>query len=270
MNLSLYDNKDIFDLFTEKNWDIDDKNKSSLIYRFIKFYGTLNEDEKKLFLKLSRQFKLVPLSSYQDSLISLIENIYINYFSKKQTVYIYPMKKKIDERKLKSSDMITYLTQGKFMKYLDALSKKNIIIINGYEELSSKSNQIIKQNHSIIILDDFIGSGKYAYDVIEEVSSLKIPSNNIIIGTLYITNQGFKKLSDKKLNISFVEKISSCTDSLTNKEKNILQNIETSLNIDDEFKFGYGESACLISLIRTPNNTLPMFWSNKKNSPFPR
>ena len=49
--------------------------------------------------------------------------------------------------------------------------------------------------------------------------------------------------------------------------------IEDALNVEEQFRFGFGGSANLITLIRTPNNSLPLFWLDKgrsHNAPFPR
>ena len=65
----------------------------------------------------------------------------------------------------------------------------------------------------------------------------------------------------------------SIIDKLPEKEKDLLKHIETSLGVEEDFKFGYGHSANLISLLRTPNNSLPIFWLDKGRShsaPFPR
>ena len=46
--------------------------------------------------------------------------------------------------------------------------------------------------------------------------------------------------------------------------------IEDKLKVDSDFRLGYAQSEALISLIRTPNNTFPVFWKKKdKSSPAP-
>ena len=61
----------------------------------------------------------------------------------------------------------------------------------------------------------------------------------------------------------------------------LMEEIEEILGQDEKFdrdyKFGYKSSEALVSLIRTPNNTFPIYWYNTKisnskkwNAPFPR
>ena len=56
------------------------------------------------------------------------------------------------------------------------------------------------------------------------------------------------------------------------KKNNIklMTQIENKLKIDKNFSFGYNRSEALISLIKTPNNTFPVFWfTNKKHNVAP-
>jgi hypothetical protein len=39
-----------------------------------------------------------------------------------------------------------------------------------------------------------------------------------------------------------------------------MKDIEKKINIRGEFSLGYKQSESLISMIRTPNNTFPVFW----------
>ena len=52
-----------------------------------------------------------------------------------------------------------------------------------------------------------------------------------------------------------------------------MKNIEEAIQVSDDYKFGYKGSEALVKMIRTPNNTFPIYWlRNKKNkfAPFPR
>lgn len=59
-------------------------------------------------------------------------------------------------------------------------------------------------------------------------------------------------------------------------KKNIMRNIEKRIFTSiDEYSLGFKESESLITLLRTPDNTFPIFWSNYKKHinirpPFPR
>ena len=52
-----------------------------------------------------------------------------------------------------------------------------------------------------------------------------------------------------------------------------MKRIEHELGVSEEYEFGYGKSEGLVTLIRTPNNTFPVFWyepSSDNLAPFVR
>ena len=42
-----------------------------------------------------------------------------------------------------------------------------------------------------------------------------------------------------------------------------MKGIENKLKVSSKFRLGFAQSEALISLIRTPNNTFPVFWKSK-------
>jgi hypothetical protein len=56
----------------------------------------------------------------------------------------------------------------------------------------------------------------------------------------------------------------------------IVDRIEKRLRITEKFFRGYGQSEALVKMIRTPNNTFPLYWCDKTKkgdkwpAPFPR
>ena len=156
-------------------------------------------------------------------------------------------------------------------QYSDRLYKKKFRIINSLQDLEQKKQKLYKK--PLLLLDDFIGSGKYVCDVVQELFDAGISKENIVICTLYLSEAGNKQLTESGYSVEYLELVSCSLQKLSPQEQNVLQTIENSLGVSKEFHFGYGESATLITLLRTPNNSLPMFWFDKGRShsaPFPR
>lgn len=156
-------------------------------------------------------------------------------------------------------------------QYSDQLYKRKVHVIGSLSELCKKKGKF--KDRPLLIFDDFIGSGKYASEVLDELASEDIPTSNVVICSLFISELGLRQLSSKDCHIEYIEVAQSIIDKLIEKEKDLLEHIETSLDVKEDFKFGYGQSANLISLLRTPNNSLPLFWLDKGRShsaPFPR
>ena len=91
---------------------------------------------------------------------------------------------------------------------------------------------------------------------------------------MFISQNGKKALEEAGYCVEYIEEVENALSTLSLKEVKILSEIEKSLHVDDEFSFGFNKSANLISLIRTPNNTLPVFWfknsSRSASAPFER
>ena len=269
--ITFQDTVEIQKLFSHHNWRVDTTNKSSLYNRYLHTYARLESDERELFISLSYQFKVITLNDYQELLANVISCVIKKYLGKKQTLFIYPIKKCSHKDCIKSSDLVSYLCKSTSLKYNDSISKKKIILLGSTEQVKEKIQQI--SNNALLIVDDFIGSGKYTSDVIRELALIGIPKDRIIATTLYITQAGIKKLRQEQCQLEYGEIIESFISELSAADKEVLSRIEEKMGVEDGFSFGYGHSGILVSLIRTPNNTAPIFWmpfGRYSAPPFPR
>ena len=269
--ITLQDIVKIQQLFAHQKWEIDESNKSSLYNRYIHTYKQLDTEEREIFISLSYHYEIVTLVQYQEILIRVLSNVVKKYLGKKQTLYIYPIKKRTHKDQIKSSDLVTYLCNSTQLKYSDAISKKKIVLLGSMKQIENKRKQI--GNNVLIIIDDFIGTGKYASEVINELVRIGITKEQIIAVTLYITKSGLDKFNQEQYCLEYGEVVESYIEKLSVTEKKILARIEKKMGIEADFSFGYGHSGTLISLIRTPNNTFPIFWESFgrfPSPPFPR
>ena len=131
-------------------------------------------------------------------------------------------------------------------------------------------------------VDDFIGTGdtakKFIENLLNKFKDLKI--EDLAILTLVIQKQAIQNLKTKYPNIKIfrsIEKKKGISDKYSDTELSekikLMKHIEKNLNIPDKYSFGYEKSETLVTMIRTPNNTFPVFWYNKENehnAPFPR
>ncbi len=270
--LEIYEVVKINELFDSQGWPKDEKDKSSLYKRYLSRYMKLGPEERQLFIKLSNQYKWVSPDEYLASTVQLLENAVKKYCSNAgQAVWIYPIKKNEDQRHIKSSDVVSYLCKSLPVQYNATLYKRTINIISTLDDLIMKKKNI--QKSVLFLVDDFIGSGKYASGVVDELISNGIPENNIVVCSLYISEMGLKALKAKRCKLEYLNIAPSCISKLSAPERELILKIEASLNVEGDFSLGYGQSANLISLLRTPNNSLPVFWLDKgraHSAPFPR
>lgn len=266
-------------LFVEKGWVIEEgNNSSSLFYRFCELLNCLEEEQQDLIIELTYKYEKVGFDDYSKLIIKVLKEIAdtLDVFEELKDIYIMPLVGAKDENKIKSSTLVAYLFQSPQLKYDSKISKKNFKITN---LLSPK--QINKINESpktiLFLVDDFVGSGNTALSAYNYYVGKNIKSEKIVIISLVSMVTGYNMMRDK--NIKFftgrtVKKGLSdyYMEEELEKKINIMHSIEEVIKPIDEYRLGYEKSEALITLVRTPNNTFPMYWLDKKGNraPFPR
>jgi hypothetical protein len=148
-----------------------------------------------------------------------------------------------------------------------------------------KSAKFNNPEYKLILVDDFIGSGETALNALSYVMrDIGIDQSNIIILSIVAQIEGIEKIQAQKVTICTAEvRKKGITDSFTSPQKEdyikIMKEVEDHLIFEEnhhKYHFGYNRSEALVSLIRTPNNTFPIFWLEpeingvKLVAPFPR
>ena len=64
-------------------------------------------------------------------------------------------------------------------QYSDQLYKRKVHVIGSLSELCTKKSKF--KDRPLLIFDDFVGSGKYASEVLDELVSTGIPATNVVI-----------------------------------------------------------------------------------------
>lgn len=267
------------DIFIQKQWPIDKK----LFVNFCERARFLNDKNMiDLYLDLSKRFIYVDYNKYHNYMISIIDKTTKEIDNQCKNVHIMPMKTTNEHSKSKSGDFVTYFIKAMFSNNTFSnntykFSKKvvftpqNMIALNGYYKK-------IKEQDVVILVDDFVGSGNTARGCIDELLNIGVRNSNIIISTIAVMKAGKQVVESLGCKLVYeIEQDRGITDYYGNnvqKKIEIMKQIEKKIGITDEaLMFGYGQSEGLISLLRTPNNTFPVFWFNNKkvrNAPFPR
>lgn len=268
----------IVKLFEEKEWDIDDEldNPNSLFNRFCFMFSLLESNEQELIYNLTKEeYRWIRFHEYPILISHLIKKLKLYKYKK---IYLTPLVRECDIGKIKSSSMLFYLFKSTKAIYL----KENLdfIFIDGINKLCCYENKINEYNKAaLLLIDDFIGSGKTAINCTDYIErTTKINKDKIIVSSLVaqaegikkIENNGYKTLITKTRYKGISENIS------LNQDKEhylqIMKEIGEKVGAGHDFKLGFNQSEALISLVRTPNNTFPIFWLEKQNrlAPFPR
>ncbi len=262
------------DIFEDKGWKTE-----SYQYRYlINCLGKLNEKEQNFILELTSKYTYITVEKYEELIKGMFKQAAEMELLRKK-IYVVPLLKysgKFEEemKQVKSSNFVAYLTKATSFKFEEWSKGKNLCV---YNFLTNREIKLINEKHSLVIfIDDYIGSGKTAEECIEVYRSRGLDLKNCIVMSICIENKAkqiFKDMGIAYLN-SEVEyfNITEIDIGSTEEKKALLKSIGKKIKRTDEYIYGYAETGALISLVRTPNNTIPFYWSTKggRKAPFPR
>lgn len=275
-------------LFNFHNWEIDNKGSFG---RFCGALSILSIEQQDCILDISRSFLKVDPGKYHlyiKSAIAGIDDERIDPFAKIFVLALnvveqeIELRKPIDERKKigRSSDVIAYYFNDSDLQDLPKLRNKRIIVAYSLNGLPKNFNN---RKSLLLLVDDFIGSGETASGCINFlINEAKYDVSKISLLALVSQKEGVERIKDKGVEVYCSEiRNKGITDNYSSPTKdefiNLMKNIEDIINIDDKYRFGYSQSEALVKMIRTPNNTFPVYWRKSRTEdgqeftpPFPR
>jgi hypothetical protein len=137
-----------------------------------------------------------------------------------------------------------------------------------------------KDEDLLILIDDFIGSGRTANDILSEYfKEPEFNDCNTLILALIGQQEGVEKIYNTHKVISFFhhKEKKGVTDYYTGQERHDkltqVLSMESKLKVPSKYSLGYGKSEALVSVMnKSPNNTFPVFWHETKKmaAPFHR
>ncbi|MDX2279195.1 MAG: hypothetical protein NW218_06380 [Saprospiraceae bacterium] len=256
----------LYTIFSDKRWTDKDGNKI-VFTNFCKLLSNLNENQRDLIIDLAERYTWITLSEYQSRLINLLDSVEQEKLDSLQRIVLFPVMKPEDEKKTKSGHTILYMLRA-IKPLLTRYKKIDFKEIETYDTITSDEFKL-KHNESIFLLDDYLGSGETIEATVQEVlknRNIEPKQINVIsiaaqfdstdfldkIDVAYYTSVIFKKgISDFYVSPELEEKIQ------------IMEDIE-KLIPGNHFSFGFNQSEGLITLMRTPDNTFPIFWKEHK------
>lgn len=268
----------LIEIFNDKSWEIEDGlNEVSLFNRFCSTLSELSDDQQMLILEMTERFTRIKFEEYliyiKEVLDVLVKDKTIGITSI-NNIYIAPLLSPDDFGKSKSSTMVQYSIRG-IIQNIPELAFKRIIYTEG---LKVDSEHINKEDSILLLVDDFVGTGETAYAAINHLSNVeKVDEKRIVILSIAALEAGISFLESLEIIIFtalvFKKGITDFYPSEIVPEKiTLMESIEKKIKVHKNERLGFKGSEALITLIRTPNNTFPVFWKQKNNriAPFPR
>lgn len=270
--LSIKDFARIQGVFERNNWPIEDYFNDDVFDNFCKMLAGLEPEQCDLVITLTDKFLWIQESAYIKHFSVAFDSFITSYnFPRGKKIYICPLLPEEDFGKSKSSVSLLYFVKA----HLGAIQRKYLGYSITYADSPNTVNlDLINEGYTLCLIDDFIGTGETVERASEYFLERKITKDMIAIISLVGMEFGLSKLNSNGYNTYTDIKCSkgiSCGGNEAQIE--IMKKIEESIKVSDDYKFGYNGSEALVKMMRTPNNTFPIYWlRNKKNkfAPFPR
>ena len=237
------------------------------VQNIIKIAENFNSSEIDLFYDLISRYTICDFAAYNSLTEDALKSIMINIPNGVTKVYFFPLVKPSDLQKSKSSHFIVYLYESLISRYPKSSTS---FLFNKWNELSQEPQN---SNYFVILVDDFIGTGKTAITCANDyVNNKKINKNSILISTFYAMESGLNTVKNAGYKIITLHTMKRGITDYFNKNElqvkyKIIDKIETRQGIPRIYKMGLNQSETLLTLLRTPNNTFPIFWSEKFVTP---
>ena len=265
----------LYTIFKQKKWKIQEDGDYSVFDRFCSRLAELeNDEERDLIIELTNEFLWIQSSMYEEYLLKALKKLFKSKEwepEKGKNIYICPLLAARDFGKLKSSTYMLYLCQSILMRTYSEFQEEQIRICETPEVLKAHEDRI----GSLILIDDFIGSGETALECLEYLNFL---NKKIHIVSLVAQEEGINNISKENVSVftavSRKKAITAAYPESEAKEKmEEMIKISTRLHAPKGMHLGYANTESLVAMIKTPNNTFPVYWyEHKKNSyaPFVR
>ncbi|MCH3885448.1 phosphoribosyltransferase-like protein [Tenacibaculum aquimarinum] len=278
MNSSLNYLIELDEIFETKGWKTKE-NYLEVFNSFGRLTEFLSEDEEnyKLLIELLNRFHWISLNDYYNSCRKLLIEFSKNLGHRIFNIYTFPIIKKRHEGTVKSGLFITYMIKA-IIPTIPKLEKLKFEDIITYDDLKNKR---FTKSDEILLVDDFIGTGNTFDSCINEIQTInKDILSKVSVFTVAIKKDTLEQIRKKFTIYSNYEVLKGITDYSTGADivskKEIMKNIEQKLFLNiKNYSLGYNESESLITLLRTPDTTFPLFWHEYKGRiklkpPFPR
>lgn len=256
----------LFKIFNEKKWT-DNEDSDIVFNNFCHLLTNLDEKQQDLIVELVERYTWITFSQYHSKLIRVMDLVEQEKIDALKNIILFPIMKPEDEGKTKSGHVILYMIRA-VKPTLKKYKNINFKEIESYNIIKAENFQP-KQNESIFLIDDYLGSGETIKATIEEIlKNRKIEPSQINVISIAAQSDSIDFLKKNGINY-YADMITSKGISDFYKSPQLEEKIKTMEEIEkmipgNHFSFGYNQSEALMTLMRTPDNTFPIFWKSYK------
>lgn len=250
------------------------KNKSTQLTNLL-YDDCENEDEQNLVTDLLDRFVYVTAEQFVEDINSLVLEIVTTPNINPENTIVAAM---AADSSPDSSQFLVHHIKGKLQD--NGWGDVEIVNTFGAAFKYSKKNNFIRNN--IILVDEFVGSGRTALGRVNEVKNQFHNAKrevNVFVKVVFSSVVGSDYLAEKGVNFSSIKSIKRGISDFETAEKkdakiNLMLDLEKRLSATakkhklDECSLGYGKAESLFSISdqNIPNNVFPIFWWPKRDT----
>jgi len=276
-------------IFRKHGWPIRVEGRHTDIFNnYGRLLERLNHQHQELILFLTEDFLHCPIEHYAKTLIRALNRIERTKIDAFEKIFVLPLVPIEDFGMSKSAHFMSYLCRTEVVPKIAHLRVKKP---NVYQDIRD-FNRLESGRHGslLLFLDDFIGTGKTACKALDDYRNENYIKGDdaVIVTALVAQEQGIKAIEDlgyevftshvKSRGISDSPRFPHGTFTDATATLQIMSILEDHLGYRESshLRFGYKRSEALVAMMNTPDNTFPVFWSNRSvdgrkwPAPFPR
>lgn len=266
----------IGEAFRHKGWSIEsDEEIKAAFDSTLELSAILSHEDFQIFLQFLRNFERIEWGSYVYRLSKAFDKVPEKWRNVNHA-RIIPLISPKNIGEAKSGAMLVYPF---YHKIISKISYKSV---EKYDNYSNVQKRVTKDDFVTFILDDFIGTGQTASEFLEFYTQNYLSYNEkLVFISIAGMESGIQHIQSlgHEVYVDYVARRAIADIMPENKRSEaylFADFIQSQIHCSKNFTLGFRRSEALVTLIRTPNNTLPMFWHDSRNpnfvwrAPFPR
>jgi hypothetical protein len=252
----------IVNVFITKKWIAIDGYEEAM-ERFGHLLDSLNDEEAELLIELVQKYEWMSYNDYHSSLRNLLLALSDTLPTNINRLYVFPIVKPTDEEDIKSGHAVAYMIDG-IKSSISAFDNVEIIKLKHFQDIDPEK-LTLGENDFLVMVDDYIGTGNTLDKALKTLQSNNSMSGKFAVLSIAIQEQTKKDLEGLKVpvfgKLLLKRGISDENHTpLLEQKHEIMRIIENRIPKIGKYRNGYEKSEALITMIRTPNNTFPVFW----------
>jgi hypothetical protein len=264
----------LLELFEHKQWEIDTDHDISLLSKFMNTLNLLNNEQQQFLIELTKDFQWYDSRKYLDMMIKPLQDLRQSIGDK--FIFFAQCLPNGDLGKNKSSARVLYDLADSYLH-----QHVNIGRFQCINSVNEANEQMLLDGKAVLVLvDDYVGTGDTAIKALTELRGVHKRLQNydsVKVFTLVAQSSGMEAISNIGVDVFCSVKIGKgISDQPINDDEKykkivLMEGVERRINgLEKKYNFGYKGSEALVSMIRCPNNTFPIYWYIEGVSPYER